>query len=161
MFPTKFQFIWQRGFRGEKSWKSANQKQELPVAAMFVNGLGQNEQYLQRTFHRSFLPSFGSFGQAVSEEKNFKNQPIRNMIDWLIDFWCLTNATLSYIMTTSFCSGRSRSTRREQPTTGKQLVNFITWAASRVHPFCNLQSRGRTHAVLVIGLYELLCNPTT
>jgi hypothetical protein len=23
-------------------------------------------------------PSFGSFGQAVSEEKNFKNQPIRN-----------------------------------------------------------------------------------
>ena len=26
--------------------KSANQKQELPVAAMFVNGLGQNEQSL-------------------------------------------------------------------------------------------------------------------
>jgi hypothetical protein len=24
--------------------KSANQKQELPVAAMFVNGSGQNEQ---------------------------------------------------------------------------------------------------------------------
>jgi hypothetical protein len=30
-----------------------------------------------------------------------------------------------------------------------------------VHPFCNLQSRARTHAVLVIGLYELLGNPTT
>jgi len=27
--------------------------------------------------------------------------------------------------------------------------------------FCNLQSRRRTHAVLVIGLYELLGNPTT
>ena len=27
--------------------------------------------------------------------------------------------------------------------------------------FCNLQSRVRTHAVLVIGLYELLGNPTT
>jgi hypothetical protein len=26
---------------------------------------------------------------------------------------------------------------------------------------CNLQSRARTHAVLVIGLYELLSNPTT
>jgi hypothetical protein len=25
--------------------------------------------------------------------------------------------------------------------------------------FCNLQSRARTHAVLVIGLYELLGNP--
>jgi hypothetical protein len=30
-----------------------------------------------------------------------------------------------------------------------------------MHPFCNLQSRARTHAVLVIGLYELLGNPTT
>jgi hypothetical protein len=28
--------------------------------------------------YRCFLPSFGSFGQAVSEEKNLKNQPIRN-----------------------------------------------------------------------------------
>ena len=27
--------------------------------------------------------------------------------------------------------------------------------------FCNLQSRARTHAVLVIGWYELLGNPTT
>ena len=27
--------------------------------------------------------------------------------------------------------------------------------------FCNLQSRGRTYAVLVIGLYELLGKPTT
>jgi hypothetical protein len=27
--------------------------------------------------------------------------------------------------------------------------------------FCNLQNRVRTHAVLVIGLYELLGNPTT
>ena len=33
---------------------------------------------LQRTYHRCFPPSFGSFGQTVSEEKNFKNQPIRN-----------------------------------------------------------------------------------
>ena len=30
------------------------------------------------TFHRCFLPSFGSFGQTVSEVKNLKNQPIRN-----------------------------------------------------------------------------------
>ena len=46
--------------------------------AMFVNGSGQNEQSVQKTFHRCFLSSFGSFGQAVSEEKIFKNQPIRN-----------------------------------------------------------------------------------
>jgi hypothetical protein len=40
----------------------ANQKQELPVAAMFVNGSGRNGQSLSRTFHRCFLPSFSSFG---------------------------------------------------------------------------------------------------
>ena len=58
--------------------KSTNQKQELPVAIMFVNGSGENQQSLQRTFHRCFLPSFGSFGQAVSEEKIFKNRPFKN-----------------------------------------------------------------------------------
>jgi hypothetical protein len=46
MLPTKFRFIWRSGFRGEDLKKSANQKQELPVAAMFVNGSGQNEQSL-------------------------------------------------------------------------------------------------------------------
>ena len=32
--------------RGEEILKSANQKQESPVAAMFVNGSGRNEQSL-------------------------------------------------------------------------------------------------------------------
>ena len=32
----------------------------------------------QRTFHRYFLPSFGSFGNAISEDKIFRNRPIRN-----------------------------------------------------------------------------------
>jgi hypothetical protein len=68
VLPTKFQFIWPSGFR-EDFLKSTNQKQELPMAAMFVNGSGQNEQSLEWTFHRCFLPNFGSFGQAVSEEK--------------------------------------------------------------------------------------------
>jgi hypothetical protein len=45
MLPIKFWFIWPNGFR-EESKKSANLKQELPVAAMFVNGLGRNEQSL-------------------------------------------------------------------------------------------------------------------
>jgi hypothetical protein len=30
------------GFRGEEFKKSPNQKQESPVAAMFVNGSGRN-----------------------------------------------------------------------------------------------------------------------
>jgi hypothetical protein len=64
-------------------------------------------------------------------------------------------------MVTSFSGGRSRSTRKEPPTMGKQLVNIITCGCESIAPFCNLQSQGRTHAVLVIGLYELLGNPTT
>jgi hypothetical protein len=43
---------------------------ELSMVAIFVNGSGRNEQSQQRTFHRYFLPSFGSFDQTVSEEKN-------------------------------------------------------------------------------------------
>ena len=130
MLPTKFRFIWQSGFQRRRFFqkstnqkqelpvvamfvseseinyqslqrtfqgcflpnfdsfgktvteekilqKSANQKQELHVLAMFVNGSRRNEQSLQRACHRCFLPSFGSLGQAVSE-KIFKNRPIRN-----------------------------------------------------------------------------------
>jgi len=50
----------------------------LSVAAMFVNGSGRNGRSLQMTFQRCFLLSFGSFSYTVSEEENFKNQPIRN-----------------------------------------------------------------------------------
>ena len=44
MHPTKFRFIWQGGFRGEDFFKSSNQKQELSMVAIFVNGSGRNEQ---------------------------------------------------------------------------------------------------------------------
>ena len=69
MLPTKFRFIWPSSFKGEDFLISANQKQVLPVAAMFVNGSGRNEQSLYRTFHRCFLLNFRSIGFAVSEEK--------------------------------------------------------------------------------------------
>jgi hypothetical protein len=46
MLPSKFRFIWPSGFRGEDYFKSVNQKKELPVVAMFVNGSGRNEQSL-------------------------------------------------------------------------------------------------------------------
>ena len=56
MLPTKFRFSWLSSFREEDSKKSTNLKQELPVAAIFVNESGRNEQSLSRTFHRCFLP---------------------------------------------------------------------------------------------------------
>jgi hypothetical protein len=78
MHPTKFRYIWPSSFRGENILKKANKKQELPVAAMFVNRSERHKQLQQRTFHKCFLPSFGTFGQTISEEKNFYIQPIRN-----------------------------------------------------------------------------------
>ena len=59
-------------------------------------------------------------------------------------------------MANSFSGGRGRSTQREPLTMSKQLVNFSLAVASRVLPFCNLESRARTHGVLVIVLYDLL-----
>jgi hypothetical protein len=46
MLPTKFRYIRPNGFRDEESKKSANQKQESRVAAMFINGSGRNAQSL-------------------------------------------------------------------------------------------------------------------
>ena len=43
----------------------------------------------------------------------------------------------------------------------RNWLTLLLAAASRMHPFCDLQSRARTHAVFVIGLYELLGNRTT
>jgi hypothetical protein len=38
---------------------------------------------------------------------------------------------------------------------------YILVSCAHSNTKCNLQSRARTHAVLVIDLYELLGNPTT
>ena len=52
MLPTKFRSIWLSEAVSEETifQKSTNQKQELPVAAMYVNGSELNEQSLQKTF---------------------------------------------------------------------------------------------------------------
>jgi hypothetical protein len=65
-------------------------------------------------------------------------------------------------MATSFSGGRSQSTWREPPTMGKQLVNFITCGCESSAPFFVIyKARAQTHAVLVLGLYELLVNYLT
>ena len=46
MLPIKFRFIWPSGFRGEDFFISTNQKQELPMVAMFANGSELNGQSL-------------------------------------------------------------------------------------------------------------------
>jgi hypothetical protein len=78
VLPTKFPFIWPSSFR-EDLKKSPNQKQELPVVAMFANGSGRNVQFyrgpsidasyqisvhLAKQFQRRFLawPNERKFG---------------------------------------------------------------------------------------------------
>jgi hypothetical protein len=36
MFPTKFRFIWQSGFRGDDFLEINQAETELPVVAMFI-----------------------------------------------------------------------------------------------------------------------------
>jgi hypothetical protein len=64
-------------------------------------------------------------------------------------------------MATSFSYGGSRRPEENHQPLASNWEALSLCAARRVHPFCNLQSRMRTHAVLVIGLYELLRNPAT
>jgi len=77
----------------------------------------------------------------------------------LIDFWCF-NATFNNISAISWrpvlVVEEAGSTRREPPTIGKQLVNFITCGCESSAPFFVCYKPG----ALVIGLYELL-DPTT
>jgi hypothetical protein len=66
MLPTKFRFIWLSSFRGEDFLEIDHQKQELPVAAMFINGSGQNVQFffffaLDSTGDTSFIKIYHFF----------------------------------------------------------------------------------------------------
>ena len=69
MPPVKFGSIWPCSFRSDMF--SSNQKQELLMAAMFVDGSGLNEQSLLRALFRCLLSSLVPFGLAVSTEMRF------------------------------------------------------------------------------------------
>jgi hypothetical protein len=78
MHLTKFRFIWPSGFRGEDFLEINQSETRIVCGGHFCQRIGTKWAIVQRTFHICFLPSFGSVGQTVSEEKNLKNQPIRN-----------------------------------------------------------------------------------
>ena len=65
MFPVKFG----QAVSEENIFLTVdNQKQELPLANIFVGGTGRNKETLWRTLHRCFLPSLVPFGLVVSEK---------------------------------------------------------------------------------------------
>ena len=86
----------------------------------------------------SVLCIFISFqqGHCITMVIYYRNKDLAYIdLIWYLVF----NATFSNISAISWRPAlvleEARGTRREPPTMGKQLVNFITAAASRVHPF--------------------------
>ena len=70
------------------------------------------------------------------------------MLQWNefeFEFWCLTplSAIFQLYHGDQFNCGGSRSTRREPPTMGKQLVNFITCGYESSAPFFVIYKAGR------------------
>jgi hypothetical protein len=46
----------------------SNQKQKVPLAAIFVGGMGRNDETLLMNLYKCSLPSLVPFGPVVSEE---------------------------------------------------------------------------------------------
>ena len=77
-------------------------------------------------------------------------------------FWCHFQQYFSYIMATNFWWWK-KPEYSERTTDHGQVTGKLYHLQLRVECtlFCNLQSWARIHAVLMVGLYELLGNPTT
>jgi hypothetical protein len=71
MLPTKFRFIWLSGFR-EGDFLEINQSEtRIAFGSHACQRIETKLAICIKTFQGCFLPSFDSFGQAVSEEKIF------------------------------------------------------------------------------------------
>jgi hypothetical protein len=76
-------------------------------------------------------------------------------------YWRHFQQYISYIMATSFNWWKKLEYPERTTDHGRVTGNlYHLWLRVECILFCNLQSRARTHAVLVMGLYELLGNPT-
>ena len=117
---------------------------------MFVNGSGQNEQSLSRTFHRCFLLSFSSFGWRVSEEK--------------IKMWKVNGRWTPSDGKSSHCLWRGELKKHKnsvievfilkkpnmQATSYQALVTGVYWSTNK-----SVQSSGdRLYKCIIIGLFQ-------
>ena len=74
MLLSKCRFIWPSGFSGEDFKNSTNQKQELPVAAMFANELSSH--YRGPSIDASYQVSV--YLAKRFQRRIFLSRPIRN-----------------------------------------------------------------------------------
>ena len=89
MLPTKFRFIWLLGFRGE-DFLEITRKENCIWWPCLLTDRDEISNLYRGPFIKCFLPCFISFGQAVTEEKIFRNWPFRNK-NWLWWPCLLTN----------------------------------------------------------------------
>ena len=107
--------------------------------------------------------TFMSFwSNLIIQWKHFKLSAFLGKLIDLIDWFLVFSAIFSNISAISWRPVLvvEEAGENHRPWESNWLALSLA-AASWVYPFCNLQSRAPTHAVLVIGLYELLDNPTT
>jgi hypothetical protein len=78
MLPTKFRSIWPSCVRVEDFLEIYQSEKRIVWRPCLLTDWDKMSNLYKRAVHRCFLPSFGSFGQAVSEEKILRNRPIRN-----------------------------------------------------------------------------------
>ena len=78
MSPTKVRFIWSAVSEEKFLKKLANQKQELPVAAMFVNGSELNEHLYRGPSKDASYQDLIHLARRFQRRIFFRNQPIRN-----------------------------------------------------------------------------------
>ena len=118
----------------------------LKVALNTINQIKSNQNGHFITSHTS---GFVSLCDVAMRNPFWQNKSTIVCIYWSIWFWFLVfNATFSnmsatfFIMATSFSGGGSRSTQREPPPMGKQLVNFITCGCESSAPFFVIYKAG-------------------
>jgi hypothetical protein len=90
------------------------------MVAIFINGSGRNEQSQQMTFHRYFLPSFGSFDRTVPEEKNL----IFSIVFYFL-LICFTNFQVCEVATAMFDGSRGHHSWSEREL--YMHCSFIAW----------------------------------
>jgi hypothetical protein len=119
--------------------------------------------FLRLLYH--MLPVFPNYPFLIAPSGFSNNYDVRNIISfiYMIWFWFLVflvfQQYFDYIMATSFSCGGSWSTRREPPTMGKQLANFITCGCESSAPFFSLALSTATTLSLsmaVWGFFVLL-----
>jgi hypothetical protein len=104
-------------------------------------------------------------GVIILRKSKMDRKYIGQKIDWLIDWLIVINATFSnnsailwrLVLVVEEC--QERTTDHVQAT--GTLYHLWMRVECTLYFWGNLQSRARTHAVLGIGLYDLLGNPTT